>query len=169
MKKLFVPVVVTTILASNFAIVGNTAAAISEDQAGVISMTCGSVQLQLKNLQKTDSRVRVFLGSKYEFALTNLMTNLNLRLIRNNRPSSLLAASQSTFSNERDFFKTAFTDYSKSLDALLSINCRLNPYDFYNQLEITREKREIVRQSCLRLKDVLSDHRTTVVNLKDDL
>ena len=145
------------------------AAQISDDQAGLISMTCGSVQLQLKNLQKADSKMRVYLGSKYEFALTNLMTNLNLRLVKNNLASPLLAASQTTFSNEREFFKTSFTDYSKSLDALIAADCRLDPYGFYDKLEVTREKREQVRQSYLRLKDTLTDHRAIVVDLKDSL
>jgi len=145
------------------------AAQISEEQAGVISMTCGSVQLQLKKLQKTDSRIRVFLGSKFEFAQTNLMTNLILRLVKNNLTISPFDSSRSTFSSEREYFKSAFTDYARSLDALISTNCQSNPYNFYDQLESTREKRENVRQSYLRLKDVLSDHRTIVVNFKDSL
>ncbi|MCL1839752.1 hypothetical protein FWF89_01990 [Candidatus Saccharibacteria bacterium] len=145
------------------------AAQISEDQAGIISMTCGSIQLQLKNLQKADSRIRVYLGSKYEFVLTNLMTNLNLRLVKNNLASSPLSASQTTFNSEREFFKTTFTDYAKSLDTLIATDCKSNPYNFYDHLEITRSKREIVRQSYLRLKDVLADHRAVVVNFRDSL
>jgi len=169
MKKFLISIAVIA-LASNLTAAPNTSAAeISEEKAGVISMTCGSIQLQLKNLQKADSRVRVFLGSKYEFVLTNLMTNLNLRLIRNDLASPPLAASQSTFSSERDFFKTSFTDYAKSLDTLIAIDCRSNPYNFYNQLEVTRGKREIVRQSYLRLKDVLSEHRAIIVSFKESL
>lgn len=169
MKK-FLLVGLTAIFVVNLSLTPTAhAAQISDDQAGLISMTCGSVQLQLKNLQKADSKMRVYLGSKYEFALTNLMTNLNLRLVKNNLASPLLAASQTTFSSEREFFKASFTDYSKSLDALIAIDCRLDPYNFYDKLEVTREKREQVRQSYLRLKDTLTDHRAIVVDLKDSL
>jgi len=168
MKKLFASILIVAFVAS-LTFAPSASAQISEEQAGVISMTCGSVQLQLKKLQKADSRVRVYLGSKFEFALTGLMTNLNLRLVKNNLASPPLASSQTTFSSERDYFKSTFTDYSKSLDTLIATNCRSNPYGFYDQLEATRAKRENVRQSFLRLKDVLNDHRTTVVNFRDDL
>jgi len=145
------------------------AAHISEEKAGLISMNCGSIQLQLKSLQKADSKSRVFLGSKFEFILTHLMTNLNLRLVKNNLASPSLAASQATLSSERDFFKSAFTDYSKSLDALVATDCRSNPYLFHDRLEITRTKREVVRQSYLRLTDVLAHHRVLVIELSEDL
>jgi hypothetical protein len=168
--KKFLIFSLTIAFVSNIVVVPAThAAQISDDQAGLISMTCGSVQLQLKNLQKADSKMRVYLGSKYEFILTNLMTNLNLRLVKNNLASPLLAASQAGFSSEREFFKSTFTDYSKSLDSLIATDCRLDPYNFYDKLEVTRKKREEVRQSYLRLKDVLVDHRTIVVELKDNL
>jgi len=144
-------------------------AQISEDQAGLISMTCGSIQLQLKNLQKADSKMRVYLGSKYEIALTNLMTNLNLRLVKNDLPSPDLAQSQTTFSSERDFFRTAFTNYAKSLDTLIASDCRTDPYGFHAKLENTRAKRETVRQSYLRLKDTLINHRAIITDMRDSL
>lgn len=168
MKKL-VTVGFMVCLVSVVLLTGKAYAEISEDQAGLISMTCGSIQLQLKNLQKADSRVRVYLGSRYEFVLVDLMTNLNLRLVKNNLASPVLAASQNTFSSEREFFKSAFTDYSKTLDTLIATDCKADPYRFYDQLEITREKREVVRQSYLRLGDVLAGHRGDVVNLKEQL
>ena len=170
MKKLLIPIVFALSLAASLVTAQTThATPLSEDQVGLISMTCGSIQLQLKNLQKTDSRIRVFLGSKYEFILTNLITNLNLRLIRHNLASSPLTASQATFSSERDFFKAAFTDYAKSLDTLIATDCTGKPQLFYDRLEVTREKRETVRQSYLRLKDVLVEHRAIVTSLKDTL
>lgn len=144
-------------------------AEISEDQAGVISVTCSSIRIQLKNLQKADSKARVYLGSKYEFALTKLMTPLNLRLVKNNLVNSDLAISQTTFSSERDFFRATFTDYAKSLDELVAKDCQSDPYGFYEQLEVVRDKREVVRGSYLRLNDVLAEHRAAVVDLRESL
>jgi len=169
MKKFLTASLVTIFIASLSLAPATHAAQISDDQAGLISMTCGSVQLQLKNLRKTDSRVRVYLGSRYEFVLANLMTNLNLRLIKNNLASPPLAASQTTFNSEREFFKTAFTDYSKSLDVLIATDCKSDPYGFYDKLELARNKREIVRASYLRLKDELARHRLAVTEFKDNL
>jgi len=167
-KALATSLIVALIVNLNFNLTTH-ATQISDDQAGIISMTCGSIQLQLKNLQKADSKIRVYLGSKFEFVLTHLMTNLNLRLVKNNLASSPLASSQTTFNSERERFKADFTDYSKSLDALIATDCKSYPQRFYDQLEITRRKREDVRASYLRLKDVLLDHRTTVIGVKDNL
>ena len=169
MKKFLLAVFTIGFTTSMIIAPATQVAAISEDQAGLISMTCGSIQLQLKNLQKADSRWRVSLGARYEFVLGSLITNLNLRLIKNNLATDDLASLQTTFSSERDFFKFAFTDYSKSLDELIATDCKSNPYDFYDKLETTRDKREAVRASYLRLNDVLEWHRTAVVELKAGL
>lgn len=142
---------------------------ITDETAGLISVTCGSIQLQLKNLQVTDSKMRVYLGAKYEFVLGNLITNLNLRLVKNNLVTDDLASLQSTFSSERDFFKYAFTDYSKALDNLIATDCKSDPYGFHKQLVATRTKREAVRASYLRLKDVLELHRVAVIDLRGTL
>lgn len=142
---------------------------ISEDKAGLISMTCGSIKLQLKKLQKTDSLLRVNLGSDYETILNNYITNLNLRLVKNNRASSDLTSLQTTFSSERERFKSDFTTYAKSLDELIDLDCKNNPYDFYKKLESTRILRSDVRASYLRLKDILSWHRSAVFTLKESL
>ena len=168
MKRLSAILVITLSLATTVAYPVH-AAEISEDTAGLISMTCGGIQLQLKNLQKNDSKMRVFLGAKYEFILNGLMTNLNLRLVKNHVATDDLASLQSTFSSERDFFRYAFTDYSKSLDILIAADCKSDPYNFYDQLELTRTRREAVRASYLRLKDVLNLHREGVIGLKENL
>lgn len=169
MKKFFASSISAIIILSCAISPSAHATEISEDTAGLISVTCGSIQLQLKNVQKADSKMRVFLGSKYEFILTKLMTNLNLRLVKNNLVTDNLASSQTTFSSEFIFFKASFTDYSKSLDALIATDCKSNPYGFYEKLESTREKREAVRASYLRLKDVLALHRESVIELKGEL
>lgn len=169
MKKFFVAVFSAVLVFCTLISPSAHASEISEETAGLISMTCGSIQLQLKNLQKADSKMRVYLGGKYEFALTKLITNLNLRLVKNNLATDNLTSLQTTFSSEREFFKSSFTDYSKSLGSLIAIDCKTDPYGFYQQLETTREKRDTVHASYLRLQDVLGWHRTAVLGIKENL
>jgi hypothetical protein len=145
------------------------AGAISEAQAGRISMNCGSIRIQLGALQKTDSRMRVYLGSKYEIILSNFVINLNLRLVRNNLATEDLTGLQTTFSNERERFKSDFTSYARSLEDLLDVDCQKEPVQFYEKLEEVRVWREDVQASYNRMNEVLEWHRAAVVGLKESL
>ncbi|MFV0484934.1 MAG: hypothetical protein ACK5MU_01750 [Candidatus Saccharimonadales bacterium] len=142
---------------------------ISEEKEGAISVGCSSIKVTLKALQKQDSRMRVYLGSKYEIVLSNFMTNLNLRLIKNNLASEELAGLQTTFSSERERFKSDFTGYSQSLESLIAIDCQSEPQRFYDQLVEVREKRSDVQASYNRLNDVLGWHKQEVMGLKEEL
>ena len=85
-----------------------SAKTLGEEQKGLISTNCSSIQFQLKKLQKDDSKNRVHLGAQYETISTNLMMNLNLRLVKNNLASAAIAEQQTKFMSERDRFKNDF-------------------------------------------------------------
>lgn len=146
-----------------------TVTALDETQLGNLSTNCASIKVQLKTLQKTDSRMRVYLGSKYEIILTNFMTNLNLRLIKDDYADQELAGLQTTFSSERERFKSDFTAYSQSLESLIGIDCQSEPQKFYDQLEVVRTKRADVQASCDRMREVIDWHRSAVLKLWESL
>lgn len=133
-----------------------------------IPTNCENIKIQLKALQKVDSRMRVYLGSKYELILTNFMTNLNLRLVRNNLATMELTSLQTTFSSERERFKADFTRYSQELEKLIETDCRAEPEKFYDQLEFVRKWRADVQASCNRLTGVIEQHHTAVTKLKNE-
>lgn len=143
--------------------------ALDETQLGNLSTNCASIKVQLKTLQKTDSRMRVYLGSKYEIILTNFMTNLNLRLIKDDYADQELAGLQTTFSSERERFKSDFTAYSQSLESLIGIDCQSEPQKFYDQLEVVRTKRADAQASCDRMREVIDWHRSAVLKLWESL
>ena len=58
--------------------------AISEAQENAIVEHCSAIRSSLKDLQRADSRTRVYLGSYYDEILTNFITPLNMRLVENN-------------------------------------------------------------------------------------
>lgn len=134
-----------------------------------ISQNCSSIKVQLRQIQKNDTKNRVQLGSYFESINTNLMLNLNLRLVKNNLANSDLAAMQSAFASERERFKNDYIGYSQELEALLNIDCKANPTDFSKQLNKTRTKRTAVHESIARLYEILNKHKATVEELKEAL
>ncbi|MBQ8156796.1 hypothetical protein IJ102_00125 [Candidatus Saccharibacteria bacterium] len=162
--------IAVSVLAVFFALVSAQASYardLSDEEQGVISQTCASIQLQLKNIQKTDSKNRVTLGSYYETVNTNLMLSLNVRLVKNNRANADLTTMQTNFAQEREIFKTVYTDYQRELDVLIATDCREKPQEFYNELEKVRTKRAKVHSSVGRLRNILTQHRQAVVKLQE--
>ncbi len=146
-----------------------SARALSDEQKGLISTNCSSIKLQLKRIQKDDARNRVHLGAQYESISTNLMMNLNLRLVKNNRASAEIAEQQTTFMSERDRFKNDYIGYSQELEELINIDCKSEPQKFYTQLQKTRRKREDIDASVKRLNEIIAKHRQSVEDLKEGL
>jgi predicted nucleic acid-binding Zn-ribbon protein len=149
--------------------VGDVFAEISQTTLDSVSQNCSSIKLQLQRTQKEDSRLRVHLGSQYETISTNLMQNLNIRLVRNNLSNPNLAEQQIQFASERDRFKEEFTAYSQELDKLIKIDCRNEPQKFYEKLQTVRAKREGVYKTTQRLRTITATHHETVNDFIGDL
>ena len=145
------------------------AAELSEEQIGMIRTNCASIKLQLKNVQKNDAKSRVHLGAQFETISSSLMMNLNLRLIKNNMPTSDISSQQAEFSTERERFKSDYITYAKELDNLISINCHEKPEEFYNRLSDVRTKRQIVADDVARLLEIAKKHRSSVLDLRKSL
>lgn len=165
-RKIVVAFTMLTLLL--FPSVNVSAVELSSEQSGAISQNCQSIKQSLKNLQKTDSRTRVYLGSIYQTILTDFITPLNLRLVRNNIPDGDLVDDQSTITSARDKFARDFITYSQSLEELIAIDCQNHPADFYNKLEDTREKRSVVASDVYKLQQLVTDHINSVIKLKEE-
>ncbi|MBR3164316.1 hypothetical protein IKF15_03400 [Candidatus Saccharibacteria bacterium] len=141
---------------------------LSDEQIGLISQNCSSIKLQLQKIQRTDAKSRVNLGSRYERLSSELMLNLNLRLVKGNHASSTLAKQQTTFINERERFRNDYIGYSQALDSLIAIDCRAKPQKFYDQLVLTRRKRADIAKSMRRIEGIIEKHRVAVESLKEE-
>ena len=135
---------------------------ISQATLDSVSQNCSSIKLQLERTQKEDSRMRVHLGAQYETISSNLMQNLNIRLVRNNKSNPNLAEQQIAFASERENFKDQFTDYSQELSKLVKIDCKAEPEKFYRKLVSVREKRAVVYRSTQKLRTIVSTHHSTI-------
>ena len=140
---------------------------LSAVQRDAVSQNCSNIKQSLIQLQKVDSRTRTYLGTTYETILTRFIVPLNLRLVKNNRPS--LPTIQSNFTSEQVKFRDSYTDYMRELESLIGIDCRVQPDDFYARLEVVREKRFVLRETTVRLAELADEQYRIVLDLRSSL
>lgn len=150
-----------------FAEESETPPILSEEQRGAISMNCTSLKSSLHALQRSDSALRVHLGTTYQSILSRYLTPLNLRLVKNNLLSDELNSLLSEYSTKREAFNQQFISYSRQMESLLSIDCQSNPDEFYNQLLIVRTERANVGTAVFNLNGVLTRHIVAVKELQN--
>ncbi len=167
MRKSFA--IVSAVVLAAAAVNPVSAQTISDEQAGLISSNCASIKLQLQNTERYGSKSRQHLGAQYESILTNLIINLNLRLVKNNRANGEIAEQQIKLSSERDYFRNKFTDYSRELESLKNFDCKSEPQAFYDKLVVVRSKRNEISESMARLREIIGQHRESVSKLREEL
>lgn len=140
---------------------------ISDIQRGAISQNCSTIKQSLTQLQKVDSRTRTYLGTTYETILTRFIVPLNLRLVKNNRPS--LPVIQSDFTAEQVKFRESYTNYMRELEALISVDCSVHPDEFYGRLEVVRGRRAVLRESTIRLAELADAQYRAASDLRSSL
>ena len=141
--------------------------ALSKEEASAISSNCSTIKQSLSQLQKADSKTRTYLGTTYETIASRFITPLNLRLVRNNRPT--LSSIQSEFSDAQIAFRDDYTNYMREMENLISIDCRVEPEKFYDQLKVVRERREKVRLATEELKKLTAEQYQAVVKLRKEI
>lgn len=160
-------IIIASLMLSLFATMPTSA--LSTEQRGAISTNCSSIQQTLKQLAKVDSRTRVFLGTAYESILSHFITPLNLRLVKNNQPSTKLTSIQSDFIDERELFNNNFTRYMQKLEDLTATDCQTDPDGFYTKLEDTRTERAKLQKNVIELNSLLHNQADAVAKLKETL
>ena len=140
---------------------------LSERQQGAISQNCSTIQQTLSQLQKVDSRTRTYLGTTYEAIANRFITPLNLRLVKNNRPT--LSDIQTEFTLGQTKFREAYTDYMRELEALIVADCKNHPDEFYQKLVVTREKRATLRATAEHLARLADQQYAAVLDLRSSL
>lgn len=140
---------------------------ISKEETNAIVSNCSTIKQSLSQLQKADSKTRTYLGTTYETVAGKFITPLNLRLVRNNRPT--LSDIQSDFSTEQTKFRDSYTAYMREMETLIAINCQTEPEKFYNQLVVVRERRAKVRLAIEELNQLTAAQYQAVVKLQKEL
>lgn len=140
--------------------------AISPNQSAAIVEHCDTIKDELKKVQKEDARVRVYLGGYYETILTKFITPLNVRLVENNLSSAGLVENQNNFAGTKTLFANDFIAYQQGLEELVGLDCKQEPEKFYDKLTTVRQKRKIMVQDVLKMRNLISEHVRLVEGLK---
>lgn len=142
---------------------------LNNTEKGNISTGCASIQTSLKNLQRNDSKARVLLGTSYQALLTNFLSPLNVRLVKNNLPDTNLTRIQSEMFASRNNFVNLFVTYSQHLETLISLDCKNQPDSFYYELENVRFLRDKLEESVTQTNSSITAHLQAVDQLKHNL
>ncbi len=143
--------------------------AISEEQKTAIVSRCDTIKEDLKIVQHSDSRARVYLGRYYETILNKFITPLNVRLVENNLFNSDLMNNQNVFTDKRAEFMEDFISYQKTLDELVAVDCKNEPEKFYETLMSARKKRKTVAEDVKKLNSLANKQIGLVKILKGKL
>ena len=165
MKKIWILLTCVIFSALNISLVG----AITENQEKAITEHCSEIKEQLKTVQKDDARTRVHLGGRYETILTEFMTPLNVRLLENNLSSAELVENQNNFAETKSLFNSDYINYQQVLEELVAMDCKKEPTGFYEKLDKVRQKRKIVEQDVLKLRNLISKHVRLVTELRSKI
>ena len=169
MKKKIAAVFLATTLIANSATVFAATPKISTEQKAAIVDHCDEIRENLRNVQHQDSRARVYYGRYYETISSKFIVPLNMRLTENNLLSDNLLNNQNKFTSFRTDFGSDYVEYQRSLEELVTINCKEEPEKFYELLQTVREKRKNVNQDAVDLRKVITDHIELVTDLKESL
>jgi len=140
---------------------------ITDAQRATIVDHCDTIKDNLKSLQRTDSRARVYLGRYYETILSNFITPLNLRLVENNISNTKLIENQTNFANRRNKFVSNYILYQQALEELVNTDCKSEPEKFYERLVGVREKRQAVNRDVTKMRGLVDEQVKLVEELKN--
>ncbi|MDO4759178.1 MAG: hypothetical protein Q4A30_00085 [Candidatus Saccharibacteria bacterium] len=142
---------------------------LSDIKKGAISQNCATIRQSLKNLQKTDSSTRIYLGATYQSIISNFLAPLNLRLIKDNEPHPNFASAHSNLILIKEEFNQSFIKYSQQLEELIATDCKSHPEEFYQRLQSTRKHRAELSRITERLKQLANQHLLDIQALKTSL
>ena len=163
MKRILLTVVIFTTL------IGGGVGAVSEGVVGAVSVNCASIVGQLKNVRYYDRRAREYLGNRYERLIGGYVTNLNVRLVRNNMANVELQRLQVELVAAHSSFKSEYGRYATEMDQLIGMDCVGRPEAFYKSLEGVRERRAGVRWWVERVNEGLAEYRAVVEEMRGRL
>ena len=137
-----------------------------EEKEVNIRGNCDSIKQSIKRVQNSDRNTRVSLGRSYQQIISDFVTPLNVRLVKNNRFDANLNEIQKDLVSTRESFNQNYVNYSQALENLLAIDCKNNPNDFYAKLITVRESRAKVAESTKEMNELIKKHADSVKSLR---
>lgn len=124
----------------------------------VIKTNCQSAQSVLNQQEKVDAALRINRGRVYNEVI-ELFYAMNSRLAGNRIAAAGLATITADFDSELEHFRSDYNDYDDVMNALVTMDCRAKPNDFYTNLTEVRDQRTNLDDRIKRLDDLTKDYQ----------
>lgn len=166
MKRLFILTMAMAIALVGISGVGWLSATARAQQAEImtdahierIRNNCVDAQSILFQLHASDAGLRVNRGQIYESVSTKLMAPLNSRLVLNRLDSVELVSIAAKYQQQLQEFRSLYQEHEEAMSEALDMNCTEQPVAFYDQIEETRQKRQLTHESTVTLHETIMEY-----------
>ena len=135
---------------------------LSSAQLALIRANCVSIRSSLQRLHENDALARVNLGREYETISNKLMAPMNSRIALNKLDGVMAAKTTVEFDDDLATFRSSYQRYEESVARTINIDCQERPVDFYQMIEYARMYRAEVRQTVMRMSELIKKYRMQI-------
>ncbi|MDB5165310.1 MAG: exported protein of unknown function [Candidatus Saccharibacteria bacterium] len=162
-KKRFSIFLTTTLLIGavfiSSTVLAEDSSTITDLQLVQIRARCSEVKSTLGRVHANDALLRVNRGQLYERLSTKLAVPLNSRIAVNRLDGNSLLTVTSKYDQDLNDFRTHYQAYEEQLSSTMKIDCVNQPAKFYDNLQIAREKRQVVYESTQKLAADIGEYK----------
>jgi hypothetical protein len=133
-------------------------AVLTDVQIDSIRQDCQMSKVALNRVHANDVVIRVNLGQRYETIARQLMAPLNSRIAKNSLDNVALTKTTVDFNRAYLDFTEAYRSYDISVKDALAIDCRVQPVEYYREIETSRDKRLEVAETIERLQKLAKQY-----------
>lgn len=126
---------------------------------------CQNIQNRLVDTQQSDKLARINRGHVYETTL-QLLVNFNARVISNKVDAPELLTITGDYQTERKKFSELYTKYDDSVTALLAMDCKPQPTEFYEKLTEVRTQRGQLNASVVAIDSLIEKYDNVVKSIR---
>lgn len=133
---------------------------LSAEQIELMSRYCTEARGHLERLHYSDALLRVNLGQRYENISKRLMAPMNSRIALAGEDGVAMSETTVDFNEELAEFRSNYQSYDTDVDDVMGINCREQPVQFYQEIQVARQKREQVNNNVQELSKLIKQYRS---------
>lgn len=135
---------------------------LSDAQLTSVRNNCVEARATLAQLHASDALLRVNRGQLYELISTKLMAPLGSRIALNKLDGVSISAEAVAYEKQLDTFRSYYQQYEQAMSRTLTIDCSVQPAEFYAAVSDTRDKRSRVHDSTLALRAIAQQYKAEV-------
>lgn len=141
---------------------------VGDAQLMLVRQNCVQAQKTLVQVQQIDKVARINRGRTYE-SLIKLLVALNSRVALNTLSVPALTDTTVVFESEFTNFKIDYTAYELLTQEAQTIRCIERPQAFYDQLQLVREKRQVLATHIQTMDNILNVYDEGLRNLQQQV